>query len=176
MIPDLHDIGASYNVLPPGRYKTSFSEVQDIFVPNDNDRRIGIWHDFLLATEFLQKALGGMHSVWIGGSFTTSKSDPSDIDVTYVVKYETYLQAKENEYGKAALSILGSRGPQPEVFEHVDAYLITMPPTDGLNEPAWYMQDRGYWDQFWSKTRYDDRSNCPYPQRGYLEVIFDDAE
>lgn len=89
-----------------------------------------------------------------------------------MIEYEAYLRAKENDCGTAALSILLRRGPRPKAFDHVDAYLLVMPPTNELNEPAWYMQNRGYWDQFWSKARYDDCDDCPYPRRGYLEVIF----
>ena len=43
-----------------------------------------IWSDWNDALAVLQSAVT-VHAVWIGGSFTTSKVDPGDIDVLYIV-------------------------------------------------------------------------------------------
>jgi hypothetical protein len=46
--------------------------------------RQDVWSDWNDALALLRSAVT-VHAVWIGGSFTTAKLDPGDIDVTYIV-------------------------------------------------------------------------------------------
>lgn len=171
MIPDLQDVGAGYEVLPPGRYLTTFEEIGESFVPDSNASREAIWTEFVNATEFYRETIGEIFSVWIGGSFVTSKDTPSDIDVTYLIKSDVFNMAVNNKYGNAAILMMRNRSSFN--FDLIDSYIITIPPTHTSCSPQDYMQWRGYWDQFWSKARTNDPNQPSFPKCGYLEVILD---
>jgi hypothetical protein len=78
-------------LLPQGRHVCSAAEVEDMFVKDSvfpgSSTRSKIWNDWNDGLALLQSAVP-VHAVWIGGSFTTSKLDPGDIDVTYVANAE----------------------------------------------------------------------------------------
>lgn len=171
MIPDLQDVGATYKILPHGRYLTTFDEINASFVPVGNSARETIWTEFINATEFYRETIGEIFSVWIGGSFITSKDNPSDIDVTYLIKSDVFNKAIHDIYGNKAISIM--RRVDTFRFDLVDSYIIELHQTHTQCSPQDYMQWRGYWDQFWSKTRIGDPSQPSFPKCGYLEVMID---
>lgn len=174
MIPELQDIGALREVLPYGRYLTTYEELEARFVPEDDENRNRIWKAFQEVTFILKQAYGKIAAVWFGGSFITSECKPNDIDVVYLVDSESYSQAISGSQGQFVTSVLLRKNPTIGRFDPlVDAYLFFVPPTETANDYN-YSVSRGYWDQFWSKARFEDgNKRWLYPAAGYLEVIID---
>lgn len=85
MIPTLDP---STGLLPPGRHVGTAADVEAVSVNGaafaKSTSRPAIWSGWNDALAVLQSVVT-VYSVWIGGSFTTSKLDPGDVDVTYIV-------------------------------------------------------------------------------------------
>ena len=175
MIPSFVDIGASRNVLPYGRYLASMDEAKSRFAPETDANRLAIWEEFCKHAALARSAFGKVAGVWIGGSFITSEEVPHDIDVVYFVTEEAYKNAVNTQQGRFVISLLLQKQVLPDGMKpKVDAYLVTVPPTQYVNDRSDYMSNRGYWDQFWSKTRFENgNERWLYPAAGYLQVVID---
>lgn len=180
-IPALSTIdGSDRKVLPLGRYLTTLDEVEGAYVTGLSDKRKSIWAAFNECLEVVRNAANGLAEVWIGGSFITSKDEPGDIDVVFLFTKEYYDEAVsgENLNAKLVLSILTKKSSINRLHPLVDGFALIVPPTeydvDGEFETI-YAKQRGYWDQFWSKTRFidEDSDRWKFPASGYLEVIID---
>lgn len=174
MIPELLDIGAVRKVLPHGRYLATMEDIEAKYVPEGDENRRAIWDAFQEVTSVIRQAYGKLAAVWIGGSFITSEETPHDIDVVFLLNGEVYRQAIVNPEARFVTQILLKRNPLIKKFsDRVDSYLLTVPPTE-MGYEYNYMVSRGYWDQFWSKTRFPEGDvRWHYPSAGYLEVIVD---
>lgn len=179
MVPEFQKIeGAKRDVLPLGRYLATFDDLKERYVPEGDKNRQEIWEAFQDVLGQLRAILNSVAAVWIGGSFITSEAEPHDIDVVFIITEDTYNAATSN-LAKFALWVLSDNTSMPPRLNPlVDGYLLVVPPTDVvLNDVTRteYARQRGYWDQFWSKTRFldanDDRWH--YPAAGYVEVIVD---
>jgi hypothetical protein len=75
-------------LLPAGRHVCAKAEVESAFVTesafSSSTTRATIWGDWQNALNVLQSA-ALVRAAWIGGSFTTAKMDPEDIDVTFII-------------------------------------------------------------------------------------------
>lgn len=174
MIPELVDIGAERTVLPFGRYSCTLDELRKRYVPEGDENRAAIWDGFMKTLDFVKATVGSLAEVWIGGSFITGETHPHDIDVVFFFKEEK-IKAVSNE-GAFTLSVLGRNLlPVQRLNEYVDGYLVVVQPTGVENkDPQGWISVRGYWDQFWSKTRFgEDDVRWLYPAAGYLEVMID---
>lgn len=174
MIPELIDIGAERIVLPIGRYSCTLDEVRERYVPEGDENRAAIWDGFLKTVDFVKATVGSLAEVWIGGSFITGEEHPHDIDVVFFFKEEKI--AAVCSAGAFALKVLARKlGSIQRLNEYVDGYLVIVQPTEIKDEdPQGWISARGYWDQFWSKTRFgDDDVRWLYPAAGYLEVTVD---
>lgn len=141
--------------------------------------RSKIWNDWNDALALLQSAVT-VYAVWIGGSFTTSKVDPGDVDVTYIVDapQSRLLQGEE----KKTCAIFATRGAVRSVLGlNVDTFVIPweciptpLPPgMDGFQ--TLYYWARGHWDDWWQRAKQGPKDAPPVPadalpRRGYLEV------
>lgn len=169
MIPALQDVGAARRVLPYGRYLTTFEEIASRYVPANDQNRSDIWDSFLQSVETAKTTFGSVVGVWIGGSFITSEENPHDIDVVFLVQDEAYQYAMSSNKGRFFVRLL----LQGEI-ERVDSFLMKVPPTDIGDSEYAYLRLRGYWDQFWSKTRFEEGNDrWLYPASGYLQVVID---
>lgn len=171
MIPELIDSGGIRRVLPLGRYLATLDEIEAKFAPSTDQNRREIFHEFEKMLELTRSLFGSVCSVWIGGSFITSKEAPNDIDVVFLVHEEAYDNAKNTEAGQFLIYLLTNKIASVKV----DAYILGVHPTNILNDGSTYLKQRGYWDQFWSKSRFEDPSDprAMFPSAGYLEVIVD---
>ena len=174
MIPELQEIGALRKVLPYGRYLTTMDELEDAYAPADDPNRRAIWDAFQQAASIVRQAYGKLAAVWLGGSFITSEEQPHDIDVVYLVDEDSYNKGISDPRGQFVTQVLLRRSPVADKLNPlVDAYLFPVPPT-AIDNNYNYSAAHGYWDQFWSKTRYEEGSSrWLYPAAGYLEVIID---
>lgn len=174
MIPELIDIGAERKVLPLGRYSCTLDEVKQRYVPGGDENRAAIWDGFMQAVYFVKSTVGSLAEVWIGGSFITGEEHPHDIDAVFFFKEEKV--ANVGNAGAFVLNVLARKLRQIQrLNEYVDGYLVIVQPTEIDNkDPQGWISARGYWDQFWSKTRFaGNDARWLYPAAGYLEVMVD---
>lgn len=174
MIPELIDVGARRRVLPLGRYLASLDEVKECFVPDGDENRESIFDALVLVTSVFRKVFGSVCSIWIGGSFVTSEEHPNDVDVVFLVDSDCVVNAQASPMGRQFVSLLPIKHG---VHPLVDTFILSVVPTGAVRTPQdrQYMDGRGYWDQFWSKTRFEDEADvrAAYPAAGYLEVLID---
>lgn len=171
---------SKYEVLPLGRYLVTFDEIEDAYVTGLSAKRQEIWNAFRNCIGLIRSAVGSLAEVWIGGSFITSKEEPRDIDAVFLFTKDCFDAAASGSSNdaKLVLSILTRSSKINRLDPSVDGYALIVPPTEydvsGEFETI-YSRQRGYWDQFWSKTRFvDEKSDgWKYPASGYLEVIID---
>lgn len=143
-----------------------------------------IWSDWNDALALLQSAVT-VHAVWIGGSFTTSKLDPGDIDVTYIVNADEIRRLQGEEELKI-IGIFNTPGRVKSEFTlDVDSFLIPWecvpspaPPGHSTLQDIYYWA-RGHWDDWWQRERQGPKDSPPGPpdtvvRRGYLEVPVSD--
>lgn len=174
LIPELQEIGALRKVLPYGRYLTTIEGLEKTYAPIDDANRRAIWRAFQEVTSVVRQAYGKLAAIWLGGSFITSEEQPHDIDVVYLVDENSYCKAIADPRGQFVTQVLLRRNPVTDKLNSlVDAYLFPVPPT-AIDNNYNYSAARGYWDQFWSKARYEEGdSRWLYPAAGYLEVMID---
>lgn len=79
MIPDLVDIGAAWNVLPPGIHDATLDDINLRFATNEKRKRL--YEGLLRGCEALKCA--GCTVVYLDGSYVTNKTVPRDFDVCW---------------------------------------------------------------------------------------------
>ncbi|MEN0050059.1 MAG: hypothetical protein AAF806_23550 [Bacteroidota bacterium] len=151
-------------IQPPQRHIFDLNELESEFVtafPNSNTRAI-LFGGYKEYTEDFKTKIAEEFIQWIGGSFTTKKENPRDIDLVTLVDFEVYEAKKElidKEFRfKTALERYG-----------VDGYAVPIYPEDHSK----YILTKGpliYWDQQFSKSR-PNRAKKTF-KRGYVEIIF----
>lgn len=175
--------------LPLGRYLCTLDEVQAAFVDAawaaGSSTRPEIWDHFgeartMLTDQFGEDIVG---LVWIGGSFTTDKLDPDDIDTTFLIEPKAFADLSNNQ--KQKLLRFGHKnrlrektGLRVEPFLLVQRRVAMPFKTASLNaEEIGYFEKRGMWDDWWLRNCSSvDKDEEPTvadsaPVRGYLEVM-----
>jgi hypothetical protein len=147
--------------------------------------RAGIWNEWQQATEVLHRVTP-IASVWLSGSFTTTKLNPGDIDCLYWLDSDDVIAAQRS--GDAARNILGlfanNALGDPPFSLHLDTFVASwrsIPEPHLADADDWrYWRDRGHWDDFWQRRRSPatEAGATPtridsLPRRGYLEVEID---
>jgi hypothetical protein len=174
-------------MLPLGRLACTAEEVEIAFVKDiaffGSQTRPGLWREWNDALATLQSSVT-VHAAWIGGSFTTAKLDPDDIDVTFIINAEDYRQRSQQD--QQIVSLFGGRGQvRSNLGLRVDSYLIawerylSFPPQPVHAE---YFRARGHWDDWWQRARPAPKGSPPaspapgdaVSRRGYLEVRLSD--
>lgn len=180
--------------LAPGRYQVDADEARALLVDNerfaDSTTRQQVWNGFerymgrfFLLDEHFSETLKGeslVHSVWLGGSFVSSRLNPRNADLTVFVNDAAAKSIKgksrsgwitkafkrvhtEKEYLLSALEV--RYHPIRSVFD-----------LDVLEHPELeYLRQRGAWDDWWQRCRPAGQKDAPTlesaaPRRGYLEV------
>lgn len=180
--------------LKPGRYQVDPDEARALLVDNvrfrESKTRTEIWNGFeaymarfFALEEHFATLLGEtplVHRVWLGGSFVSSRLDPSNIDVTVLVntasehaikgkpKAGWMTQAFAREKIKDQYRVSPLRVPYRLIVSVFSSHLL---PAD---EQA-YLRERGAWDDWWQRCRPAGAKGAPTlesakPRRGYLEV------
>lgn len=180
MIPPF--VGTS-GLLPRGRFPTTEAEIQGRFVSDQafqgSQTRKQIWADFLAARAALA-ALMPVLAAWIGGSFTTSKVDPGDIDVVWLLDHSKY--ATLDPLSQTIVTLFGlGKALHSHTGWMIDSYIyrwVPIPdfvPTDPGHVEV--VAGRGYWDDFFLRQKQQPKhmpsTNADtVPRRGYLEVTY----
>lgn len=189
-IPTLFSNG-SLDLLPHGRHRVAIADVETRFVLDPqyaaSATRSEIWEEFGDALELLRGVVR-VHAAWLSGSFLTSKVDPEDIDALFLISGRDYLKADVPSRQIVDSFIENVPGPlgkpvRRHGFAKVDSFIHHWRPWDnpdpkGPDGRLDYCAYRGYWDDFWQRTRKGAKTDAPtwrdgIPTRGYLEVEFD---
>lgn len=186
-IPFVRTVGT----LPRGRYRCSLDEVRQEFVDSAwataSSTRGAVWDDFLKLLDLYDAISADLvESIWLGGSFITSKTDPDDIDVTLLIRKRAF-DALSNTKRGAVRKLGGRAAPLVSHVRHhhglrVDPFnlvcsQIALPFGDDLltEEERGYLQSRGTWDDWWQRSRSVGAASPSTadaePVRGYLEVF-----
>ncbi|MFT9397429.1 MAG: hypothetical protein ABF545_05115 [Bifidobacterium psychraerophilum] len=177
MIPDLNARG----YLPAGRYNCTLDEIEQKFVdsfPTDTTRK-SIWGDFKKYISLLRKT-NCVCALWIGGSFTSKKTNPSDIDVVAIINSDQV--PKSGPVFKMLSFCTAGHDFKAHSGLAIDSFGLWWKPdtSGGYSQEPDYFQYRGYWDDFWQRTRSGlvrhsvITRNETFPKRGYLEVTIND--
>jgi len=184
MIPP---VDPASGLLPLGRHHCTEAEVEAAFVSASgfatSSSRAAIWSAWQQAVAFLQTAVT-VHAAWLGGSFTTSKMDPEDLDATFIVNADDYRRRSTPE--QQIVTLFATSQVRTRLSLRVDSYIIPWEQTPQPLSPGFgpfqerYFRQRGYWDDWWQRQRQTPKTNPPTPPnprdavplRGYLEVPF----
>ncbi|MEV7032700.1 hypothetical protein AB0N99_21090 [Streptomyces sp. NPDC093272] len=158
----------------------------------ESTTRTELWdglHDyldpFLTLEETCAAALDGIpliHSLWLGGSFVSTKVDPANIDVTVLIDTRAERTVRGKPGSKWLTTAFQSRARMREKFG-VSPLRIGYQPVARIFEPERFTADertyftqRGVWDDWWQRCRLPDTNDrspseeSAAPARGYLEV------
>lgn len=172
---------------PLGRFGCTIAEFEAEFVNPEwakaSATRQAIWGEFWTATKLLLESTSPSltHSAWIGGSFASSKLDPDDIDVTYLLdgrSYDNLSTSKRRRLDTFSQkdALRNKTGLRVEPFVLITRLVIA--PEKGTAEENTYFLLRGNWDDHWQRCRTSPDKSDPRtlddarPRRGYLEVTW----
>lgn len=164
--------------LPMGRHVVTMEEARSYAGLPDSTHRQALWDDFEDLTSQVRGAVGRVPACWMGGSYFTDKTQPGDIDVVYVLDHDDVAACDEE--AKKLLNLLKGGLVKSYLGLKVDAYFLDWWPRPGIHRGSAdrgtvYLENRGYWDDLWSRLRETSRPPVDrLPRRGYLEVIVDD--
>ncbi|QSE94164.1 hypothetical protein JWS13_38985 [Rhodococcus pseudokoreensis] len=162
--------------LPPGRVRTTLSEVRDVW--GFNAHRQNLLDEFEKFLALISKVVG-IEAYWLSGTLLSDKEVPSDVDVVFVINED-----KINSLAAGAKRLVTAKG-LAELADRrnlrVDGYVLpwrVRPSVTIESEDEEYLRLRGYWDDFWMRRRSVPKGDpperlCALPRRGYVEVIVD---
>jgi len=180
----LPQLDITTGLLPPGRYAADLEEIESMFVSasdlSGSSTRARLWDEWAQHRLMVESMTGEIARIWLAGSFVSGALDPSDIDVTYLLRAEIHdgLDEESVQY----LDDLTDRSWCVDHKMRVDSYLLRLPDelefwqltpchfTDQTNQA---FRDTGLYDELWQRTR-------AFPhgpgqggklRRGYVEVL-----
>lgn len=177
-LPDLDPVSG---LLPPGRYAASLDDLHTrLVLPTGSPTRAEIWQEWAQHRIVMDAVAGEITRLWVGGSFVSSKLEPSDVDVTYFLRAAAYDRLDRDAL--VYLDELTLRAWCVDNHMRVDAHLVRLPEempvsemlpsllTRGATES---FRDIGLYDEVWQCTRGASGSNgVPGKlRRGYVEVL-----
>lgn len=163
-----------YDVLPRGRHTATLEDVHEHFVATrpDGARRKKLLDDFTDYVSLLGRLGLAVDCVWLDGSFISGKANPGDVDMTPVI------DAVRSSPDPAILEDIEDvwitpkhrwkRTPVPGLGRAVelDVYGVVKVP-DGHPAYSAYVASRGYWDDWWQRSRATGQALV----KGYVEVV-----
>lgn len=168
-------------LLPPGRYSASLEELHALLVASmGSPTREELWEEWERHRAVVSAFAGEITRVWVGGSFVSAKPDPSDVDVTYLLRAEAYDRLDRETL--VYLDELTLRAWCVDNDMRVDAHLVRLPERMAVSEmlpsllqrrTSESFRDIGLYDELWQCTRGASGSNGTPGElrRGYVEVL-----
>ena len=167
-------------LLPPGRYAASLDELYTTLVAStDSAIRREIWEEWTTHHRLVEAQVGEVTRMWVGGSFVSSKPDPSDVDVTYLVNAQVY-----DDLDRETLTDLADLTDAAWCVEQgmrVDALLLRLPKRLPVSQMAPSLLDAKSSESFRDLGLYDEVCQAIKPpsvhsvpselRRGYVEVL-----
>lgn len=150
---------------PPEKLTIDRDQLLEVFVKafGEDSTRLGIYENYLEYTTLFSQTITEAFAQWIGGSFTTEKQNPRDLDLVTLCSQEDLLNHQDLLTAKFGNNTWKARG--------VDAYLLGVRTRDAPDYPL-YRSDYVYWIHQFSTTRKDRRGRKH--SRGFIELIFND--
>lgn len=177
MIPPLTADGH----LPLGRYRCDLGELEQTFVTDAQFQasavREEIFGDLVQVVE-LFKAFGAdlIELIWIGGSFTSDKQNPGDIDCLFMLD-EVVFNGLSNSQRTKLLKLKRKNYVREKFGLKVEPFILVREEFENPWEKDWvaekavyYLAARGAWDDWWQRIRGASGGTSGTPVRGYLEV------
>ena len=176
--------------LPRGRYLCDLADLKAEFVDSPwasaSSTRREIWDHFERTRELYKDVDPKLATAaWVGGSFTTTRLDPDDIDVTFLLDGSLYAALSNSQ--KKKVSRLAARDAgnvshlRSKLGYRIDCFaliveLVAMPWKNTTTEEDTYFRLRGVWDDFWQRQRGGAKDDPPTRSdaeavRGYFEVL-----
>lgn len=159
MVPPFNEHG----VLPAGRYPTDVAEVEQRFVLTFpvSRTRSDIYSGWRERRAKMFEILEPEWE-WVDGSFVTSKSDASDVDIASFVDGSAYDALDSGDRANYDDLAESRQSVRPELLYGCHSFVVAIYPE---GHPYWqhYMAFRGYWDWEWSRDKVA-------PGKGFLEV------
>lgn len=121
---------------------------------NNSATRSGLFAQLQDFLSVFTTEISGAFTVWIDGSFVTSKANPNDIDVVIFVDHVTY-DAVETK-----LDVFKYR----RLFLGIDCYIERLYPIDHVHYIR-YQSDLAYWNSLFTRNRKKQH-------KGYISIIF----
>ena len=148
---------------PPDKIALDLDTFRTTFVDNmqSSSKREAIYQAYTAYTEQFKLEVTGQFSHWIGGSFTTDKLNPSDIDVLTILPEDVYEQ---NE-----VVINNNFRRRMGIESYVDGYFLSVVPPAGKRY-ALYHSDYLYWLHQFTYTR--KGKNNRRRRRGFIEITY----
>lgn len=113
-------------LLPPGRYAATLDHLHVSLVESiESTTRREIWEEWAEHRATIELLTGEITRMWVGGSFVSDKSDPGDVDVTYLVGAQAFDRLDQETL--SYLDDLTLRGYCVRHGMRVDAYLLRLP-------------------------------------------------
>lgn len=164
--------------LASGRWACGRLDAEAFAALPDARHRSALWEEWVRLTDAMRDAVGEVAAAWLSGSYFTDKEQPGDIDCVYVIRHERLAEARADMATAQFLQSVIGPGARQVFGLRVDTYFLDWWPRPGVKRGSddrrrGYLEDRGYWDDLWSRTRDTDLKIDAVPQRGYLEVILD---
>ncbi|WP_410469209.1 DUF6932 family protein [Streptomyces europaeiscabiei] len=167
-------------LLPPGRYAASLDELYTTLVGStDSAIRREIWEEWSWHRTSVEAQVGEITRMWVGGSFVSTKPDPSDIDVTYLVSDHIY-----DALDRETLAVLHEFTDAvwcKEQNMRVDALLLRLPKKLPVSQMAPSLLDPETSESFRDLGLCDEVCQAIKPplvhsvpgelRRGYVEVL-----
>jgi hypothetical protein len=147
---------------PPERQELNLEEFKEHFVEAfpKSETREKLYNGYLRYTKDFREEITTDIIQWIGGSFSSTKLNPRDIDVVTIIPSETFEEKSElieRRFRKSAKSVYG-----------VDAYIVSSYLEEHEKYPL-YHGNLVYWDNQFTKTR-KNRAGKRF-KRGYVQII-----
>ncbi|MFD4573473.1 DUF6932 family protein [Streptomyces sp. NPDC058417] len=167
-------------LLPPGRYAASLDELYTTLVISTGSAvRREIWEEWTTHHRLVETQVGQVTRMWVGGSFVSSKPEPNDVDVTYLVSADAY-DALDRET-LTDLADLTDAAWCVEQGMRVDSLLLRLPKRLPVSQMAPRLLDQKTSASFRDLGLYDEVSQAIKPlsvhsvpselRRGYVEVL-----
>jgi len=169
--------------LPCGRYHSGLDELHTRFVAAEayaaGSRRKELWSQWEQHRILMDTFTGGIERAWLAGSFVTSKLEPSDIDLVYLLPAKEYDRLEAEDFGY--LDQLTDPQWCREQGMYIDAFLLRVPGESEfwrLTPESLSDADRssflrlGIYDEIWQRARNGTQVNThkAADRRGYVEV------
>lgn len=167
-------------LLPPGRYSASLDELYTkLVLSTDSAIRREIWEEWTIHRAMVEAQAGEVTRMWVGGSFVSSKPDPSDVDVTYLVSAQFYDDLDRETL--TDLADLTDAAWCAEQGMRVDALLLRLPKRLPVSQMAPSLldaktsasfRDLGLCDEVCQAVKPPLVNSIPGElRRGYVEVL-----